>query len=50
MHTYMYHDMGINIAHMTASKFIIIDVKNKEFLLHSITFTAKISKKIKGDK
>ena len=50
MHTYMYHDMGIDIAHCFKIHFIIIiiiDVKNKEFLLHFITLTAKISKKNK---
>ena len=50
MQTYMYHVIGIVIAHITLlqnsasnSSYcnIIIDVKSKEFLLRSITDTAK---------
>ena len=52
MHTYMYHVIHATLCFQTHLNIfnIIIDVKNKKLLLHSITVTAKSSKKMKGDK
>ena len=51
-HAYMYHIICYTLLPNSSNNIInsIIDVKNKKLLLHSITVTAKSSKKMARDK